>query len=153
MFTTIMKYIFSICLVLCSFFVLGQYDFDRNDFFEVGGSVATFGKSSILAVSSAEFGDVVIETSDLQANSLGLAYGKAVTTFAHLVFGVSFANRHWVHNLKVQTVEAGDKYDYTSTNEVRKFNSAIFNFGPRIKFLNTERIELSAGGGGFAHWA
>jgi len=144
-----MKYIFSFFLVLSSILTYGQYDFDRNDFFEIGVAYNSSIKSDYHVYSSytEQRNDQGIADGSIPKNNyqVNLRYGKAITSFAHVVLGVGYENRKELIN---------DEVSYKGEVQLIGFALPLqtinYNFGIRLKCIQTEKIEFSIAGGGQA---
>lgn len=142
---------FFLLLALLSYTISGnaQYDFDRNDFFEIGYAYNSILKSDYLQYSTysdlssdQEFTSDVSKGHNFQAN---LRYGKAITPFAHIVLGIGYDSRNEVLSGDLVYLE-----EIIGNEEVVRIQAIGYSFGIRLKCFQTEKIDFSIGGGGQA---
>ena len=128
----------------------GQYSFDKNDFFEFGLVLKTISNSDYLAKSTYStsllaWADAGIKSKELGGIAVGMKYGKAFASFAHIVFDIEYAQ---------YKIEAQSPVEYRETaletGDVLSLKALNIGFGPRFKIIGTEGFELSVEGGGKA---
>jgi hypothetical protein len=143
-----MRLLFSLTFLLLAIASYSQYDFDKSDFFEVGASIATFGSNEFDVFPSKKRGESVSRSNSLEGYGIAIRYGKGLSSFLHLTFGVAYSKREevFIGDLVLQV----ERNFYSYSSKVRKLSSTVFEIGPRITFVKTDKIEISAGGGGFA---
>lgn len=135
-----MKKISVFLFLLVSLCAHGQYDFDRNDFFELAGNYSTLNQSGTVNILEPQEYSYTFETK--AKYGAYMRYGKALTPFAHLVFSLGY------HFEEIQNIDFGDT-DGMLVSIKNQSHSFDLQLGPRIKIVGTEKFELSLRGGGY----